>query len=85
MSLHLDFEWAPGIEGPALGRAEGDLGKPGFALVGPAGAFGAVHGVIPHLAYGKTALGHWTPEMAANLFPVKLNLIGCCAGLLIEA
>lgn len=56
LSQHLHFEWAPGIEGPALGRAEANHGKPGFVLAGPAGAFGGVRGVTPHQASGKTDL-----------------------------
>lgn len=76
LSLHLDLEWAPGIEGPVPGRVEGGHGKPGSAPVGPAGAFAGVHEATPHQASGKTdrvkveGLGHCSPENAANLFPV---------------
>lgn len=83
--LCLDLEWAPEIEGPVLDRVVGGRGRPYFALVEQAVAFAGAHEVTPHQAYGKTylvkaeGLGHWAPEMAANLFPVELQLTGCCA------
>lgn len=54
LSLHL--EWAPEIEGPVLDRVEGDHGKPGFALAGPAGVFAGAHEATPHQTSWKTDL-----------------------------
>lgn len=73
LSLHLDFVWAPGIEGLGLDRVEVDREKPDFAPVGPAGAFGGAREVTPHLASGRT-----------DLFPVQLKLADCCAAPLLE-
>lgn len=56
LSLQLDLEWAPEIEGPVLDRVEGDCGKQGFAPAGPAGAFAGAHEVTPHQASERTDL-----------------------------
>lgn len=89
-SQSLDSEWEPETEGPVLDPVEENYGGPSFAPVGPVEAFGGVHGVTPRRASGRTeleeveGLGHRSPELAASLLPVPLELHGRCAVPLLE-